>query len=121
MVFSAFILRFIVSKDGKIPDPKKVQAIMNMSVFTNPQHIQVFNGMAQFYRCFIKKFAFIMAPITKLMRKMEPFIWTIECQETLDQIKKKYMEAPILIVPNWQKEFHVHTHASLLAVCTMLA
>ncbi len=40
---------------------------------TNPQHIHVFNGMAQFFRCFIKNFAFIMAPITNLMRKIKPF------------------------------------------------
>jgi hypothetical protein len=31
------------------------------------------------------------------------------------------MEAPILIPPNWQLEFHVHTNASLLAVGAMLA
>ncbi len=30
------------------------------------------------------------------------------------------MEAPILIPPNWQLEFHVHTYASLLAVGVML-
>jgi hypothetical protein len=29
-----------------------------MLVPTNPQWIQVFNGMVQFYRCFIKNFAF---------------------------------------------------------------
>jgi hypothetical protein len=33
--------------------------------------MQVFNGMAQFYRCFIKNFAYVMAPITKLLKKME--------------------------------------------------
>jgi hypothetical protein len=63
------ILGFIVSNKGKIPNPKMVQAIVNMPVLTNPHQIQIFNGMAQFYRCFIKNFAFIMAPITKLMRK----------------------------------------------------
>jgi len=31
------------------------------------------------------------------------------------------MEAPILIPPNWQLEFHVHTNSSLLAVGAMLA
>jgi hypothetical protein len=36
MVFSRLILRFIVSKEGKIPDPKKVKSIMNMPVPTNP-------------------------------------------------------------------------------------
>jgi hypothetical protein len=37
MVFSRLILRFIVSKEGKIPNPKKVHAIVNMPVITNPQ------------------------------------------------------------------------------------
>jgi len=31
------------------------------------------------------------------------------------------MEALILIPPNWELEFHVHTCASLLAVGAMLA
>jgi hypothetical protein len=45
----------------------------------NPQHIQVFNGMAQFYKWFIKKFVVIMAPITKLTRKTKKFLWIEEC------------------------------------------
>jgi hypothetical protein len=36
MVFSGLILGFLISKEGKIPDPKKVQAIMNMPVPTTP-------------------------------------------------------------------------------------
>jgi hypothetical protein len=39
MIFSGFILGFIVSKEGKIPNLKKVQAIMNILIFTNPQQI----------------------------------------------------------------------------------
>jgi hypothetical protein len=35
-------------------------------------------------------------------------------------IKQKYIEAPILISPNWQVDFHVHTDGSLLAVRVML-
>ncbi len=121
MVFLELILRFIVSKEGKTVDPKKVQAIVNMPVPNNPQQIQVFNGMVQFYRCCIKNFTFIMAPITTLMEKIKPFIWTTECQKAQDQIKQKYMEALILIPPNWQLEFHVHTNASLLVIGAMLA
>jgi len=36
MVFSRLILKFIISKEGKVLDPKKVQAIMNMPIPTNP-------------------------------------------------------------------------------------
>jgi hypothetical protein len=37
MVFLGLILGFIVSKEGKIPHLKKVQAIMNMPIPTDPQ------------------------------------------------------------------------------------
>jgi hypothetical protein len=53
----------------------------------NSQEIQVFNGMAQFYRCFIKKFAAIMAPITKLTKRTKTFLWTKECQKAWELIK----------------------------------
>jgi hypothetical protein len=36
-------------------------------------------------------------------------------------IKQKYIETPILISPNWQVEFHVHTNPSLLAMGVMLS
>jgi hypothetical protein len=39
MLFSRLLLRFIVSKEGKILDDKKVHAIVNMLVLTNPQQI----------------------------------------------------------------------------------
>ncbi len=55
-------------KKGKLSNPKKIQAILNMFIPQNSQHIQVFNDMAQFYRCFIKNFVTIMAPITKFTR-----------------------------------------------------
>jgi primosomal protein N' len=110
------ILGFIVSKEGKLPNLKKIHAIINMPPPRNPQHIQVFNGMTQFYKCFIKKFVVIMAPITKLTKKTKAFPWIEEYQKTWELIKNKYIKALILISPNWQVEFHVHISASLLAV-----
>ncbi len=79
MVFSRMILGFIISKKGRLPDLKKIQAIVNMPPLKNPHQIQVFNGMAHFYKCFIKNFVAIMAPITKLTRKTKSFLWIKEC------------------------------------------
>jgi hypothetical protein len=50
MMFSRTILGFIVFKEGKVMDLKKVEALINMLVRTTPQEIQVFNGMTQFYK-----------------------------------------------------------------------
>jgi len=36
MVFSGMILAFIVSKEGKLRDPKKIQAMVNMPPTKNP-------------------------------------------------------------------------------------
>ncbi len=36
MVFSGMILGFIISKEGKLLDPKKIQAIVNMPRPKNP-------------------------------------------------------------------------------------
>ncbi len=46
MVFLRMIIGFIISKEVKLLDPKKIQAIINMPPPKNPQQIQVFNGMA---------------------------------------------------------------------------
>jgi hypothetical protein len=79
MVFSRTIFSFIVSKEGKLPDPKKIQVIVNMPPPKNPQQIQVFNGMAQFYECYIKNFVAIMALIIKLTRNIKNFLWIEKC------------------------------------------
>ncbi len=121
MLFLGMILGFIISEERKLLDPKKIHAIVNMPPPKNPQHIQIFNGMAQFYKCFIKKFVAIMAPIIKLTRNIKTFLQTKECQEAWESIKQRYIEAPVLISPNQQVEFHVHTNASLLTMGVMLS
>jgi hypothetical protein len=74
MVSFGTILGFIVSKERKLFNSKKIQAFVNMHVPKNTHHIQVFNGMAQFYHFIIlRNLIFILEPITKLTRHFEPF------------------------------------------------
>jgi hypothetical protein len=79
MVFSRMILGFIIFKYGKLLDPKKIQAIINMPPPKNP--FQVFNGMAWFYKCFITNFVVLMALIIKSTKKTKTFLWIEECQK----------------------------------------
>jgi hypothetical protein len=106
----------VVSKDGKFPDPKKIQAIQDM-----PRPQWPIDGLAQFNHCYIKDYARIIEPITRLMRKTQEFDWTNTCEATWTEIKLRYQNAPILIVPRWELEFHVHIDASNVAVGAMLA
>jgi hypothetical protein len=42
-----------------------------------------------------------MAPITKLTKKIEVFLWIKDYYKVWELIKHKYIEALILISPNW--------------------
>jgi hypothetical protein len=100
MVCFRSTLGFIVSKEGKTPNLNKIKALIKMLMPKTCQKIQVFNGMAQLYRWFIRNFASVMALITKLLRKVEVFEWTTKCQTTWEDIKNQYIQTPILISPN---------------------
>jgi hypothetical protein len=46
LAFFGVILGYIVFKEGKLLNLKKVAIIINMSELKTPRDIQVFNGMA---------------------------------------------------------------------------
>ena len=57
----------------------------------------------------------------KQLKKDIKLEWTPECQASLDILKEKMVIAPILVFPNWNKEFHVHVDASSIAMGIILA
>jgi hypothetical protein len=73
LVHLGVILGYVVFKEGKLPNVKKNLVIVHMPTLKTINDIRVFNGMAQYYMCFNKDFAFIMAPITKLLWKIKYF------------------------------------------------
>ena len=56
----------------------------------------------------------------KLLKKDAKFQWKEACQESLDKLKNKMATTPILVFPNWKKEFHVHVDTSSVALGTVL-
>ena len=62
----------------------------------------------------------IIAPMEKMLKKDVAFEWTQECQGSFDTLKAKMASAPILVFPDWNKEFHVHIDASSTALGVIL-
>lgn len=63
LVPTSVILRYIVGKVGKFPDPKKIYALIDMPTPMNIKAIEKFNELVVFNRCFIKNYATIIEPI----------------------------------------------------------
>ena len=76
-------------------DPAKVQAIVSWQAPTTVKGVRSFLGFANFYRRFIKNFAGLATPLTRLTGDVS-WRWTTEEQEAFDELKKKFISEPIL-------------------------
>lgn len=64
---------YIVSKEGIQVDPSKIEAEQKWPSPTTVIEIRSFLGLAGYYHCFVKDFARIPAPLTKLTKKNVKF------------------------------------------------
>ena len=54
------------------------------------------------------------------MKKDTKFVWTDECEASFQELKKHLVTAPMLILPNILKDFHVYCNASRLGLGCVL-
>nr|GEV27811.1 reverse transcriptase domain-containing protein [Tanacetum cinerariifolium] len=69
---------------------------------------------------FIKDFSKIARPMTRLLEKDTPFIFSKECVEAFQTLKRKLTEAPILIARDWDMPFELVCDASDFAIGAVL-
>ncbi|WVZ89418.1 hypothetical protein U9M48_035830 [Paspalum notatum var. saurae] len=82
-------LGHIVSKGGIMVDPNKISSVMD---WKEPEVVK--------------------EPMTSLLEKGVPFIWTKERQAAFDELKKRLTTAPVLTLPDLTKSFTVYCDAS---------
>jgi hypothetical protein len=100
-------LGHIISKDGIVVDPEKIEAIREWSVPKNVTEVRSFMGLAGYYRRFIAGFSRIAHPITSLQRKEKKFQWTEECERSFQRLKQLLTSAPILRIADPNEDFVV--------------
>jgi hypothetical protein len=90
----------IISNGGISVDPAKVKEIVVSSIPTTVTEIRSFLGLAGYYRRFIEGFSKIAKPMTSLLEKGREFKWDVKCQDSFDQLKKRFMSPPVLVMPD---------------------
>ncbi|GJV33472.1 reverse transcriptase domain-containing protein [Tanacetum coccineum] len=120
MVKEGIVLGHKISKKGIEVDKAKIDVISKLPHPTTVKGIRSFLGHAGFYRRFIKDFSKISRPMTHLLEKNTPFIFSEDCILAFQTLKKKLTEAPILIAPNWDQPFEIMCDASDYAIGAVL-
>ena len=86
----------------------------------NVKGIHSFLGHAGFYRRFIKDFSQTARPLTSLLAKDAPFVFTNECLKAFNTLKKALVSAPIIEPLDWSLPFEIMCDASDFAVGAVL-
>ncbi|XP_055584800.1 uncharacterized protein LOC129737664 [Uranotaenia lowii] len=114
-------LGYLLSTNGLRANPEKIKPIVEYERPTTVTKLRRFLGMANYYRRFIQDFSGATAPLMDLLKtKAKTISWTDQAEEAFCAIKEKLISSPILVSPNFSKEFTIQTDASDVAVAGVL-
>jgi hypothetical protein len=114
------LLGHIVLAEGVRIDPSRVEEIRTLSLPRSKKEVQDFLGKINFLRRFILNFAKLVKHITSMLKKGNEVKWTTEPREYFVQIKKALTEAPMLMSPDYSKDFLIFSFTSFDTVAVVL-
>ena len=107
-----------VSQKGVLPSKKNLESIAQCPPPDTYTKVKSFVGLVGHYRCFIKGFAKIAAPLYDLTsgdnkdKKSEHVDLSPKAHEAFDSLKTACLQTPILSFPDFTKPFLLETDAS---------
>lgn len=114
-------LGHVVSDEGISVDPEKTRAICEWPVPRNKHEVRSFLGLCTYYRRYVKGFANVAKPLTRLTEEKRIFEWNSDCQDAFEELKKTLVSAPILGYPRTEGKFILDTDASNTAIGGVLS
>jgi len=114
-------LGHILTPDGLKPNPERIAAVRRFVTPCDVKTVKQFLGLASFYRKFVPNFAKIAEPLHNLTRKSVQFEWTATCEDSFNCLKKKLIEGPVLVYPDFSKDFVLETDASIQGLGAVLS
>ena len=107
-------LGYLLTTEGILPQPKKVDAMKRMAPPTNTKQLKCFLGMINFYRDMWEKRSHILAPLNTLSGKLgkKNWKWGPAEAKAFIEAKKMLAKAAMLSFPDFTKPFHLYSDAS---------
>ena len=114
-------LGYTLTREGIMPQTKKVQAILAIKPPTTVKQLRQFLGMVQYYRDVWSKRSAMLSPLTDLVgkcgqtkttkangTKKVPWHWLEVHQKAFDKIKATITQHIVLAYPDYSQTFEIH-------------
>ena len=113
-------LGHIVGRDGVRMMEDKVKAVADWPEPKNVRDVRAFLGTTGYYRKFVKDFSRIASPLSELTKESVKFFWGPPQQKAFRELKRALQVGPVLVLPDPDLPFVVHTDASGFATGAVL-
>ena len=101
-------------------DPSKVKDILDWKPPTTVHQVRSFLAMAGYYCRFIPDLSRISKSITGLLKNQAKFVWSSDCEEAFQTLKRLLTTTPVLAQPDIEKSFDVYFDASGIGIGCVL-
>ena len=100
----------------------KVERVRNAEIPRNKTQVISLLGLVGYYGKFVNNFASLTAPLSDLTKngKSDTVQWNEYLQERFEEIKSRLCNAPVLKLPDFDKDFVLRTDASDTGLGAML-
>jgi hypothetical protein len=105
-----------VTPRGIEVDEAKIEAIKSWPIPATLTQLRSFLGLTGFYRCFMRDFSTIVAPLNDLIKKGVPFYWGATQEHSFNTLIDKLTHAPLLQLPDFGKTFELECDASGIGI-----
>jgi len=110
-----------IGADGLRVAPDKISAVKEWPVPGSVTEVRSFLGLANFYRRFVKDYSHMALPLTELTKDAtKTFIWGEVHQRAFEKLKSTLCSAPVLIIPDQNKQFFLTCDACDFAIGAVL-
>jgi len=105
-------LGHVIGQNGVRPDERRIKAVKDYPQPKTTRELKGFLGLAGYYRRFVPNFSRIAKPLTELLKKDTPYVWSDKTDEAFTSLKTALTTEPLLQYPDFSKPSILTTDAS---------